>query len=547
MIIGEGIVADRFIDYFLQDDFLLFAGSVHDSQIEDPAILVKEELEIESALLKHKNKAFVYFSTCSIQDPALSGSSYVQHKLRMEQRVKELAKKFYIFRLPNLVGSCSTGSNLINFLVSAVREERAFQLWQNAQRNLIDIDDVHLIVGVALRRRIGENLTINVANPHNLPTASIVLKIEDYSGLKAQFVSCDKGSTYVIDIDEIVPIIDSLAIIFDDNYLDRLLSKYYGYLIAGPKLLSVVVPTYNEEKGIDEFYRRTRDVLDRLSPRFCYEIIFINDASSDNTLQRLYELAHRDDKVKIVNFSRNFGNQIGITAGIDIARGDGVVIIDDDLQDPPEIILNFIREWEKGYKVVYGVRPKRAGISPLFKLTAKLYYRILNSLSDLKIPNDCGDFRLIDRSVVTVLKKMREENRYYRGMVAWAGFSQIGVIYDRDKRFAGVSTFSFKKYINFALNGLTSFTEKPLYFSSVAGLLITALSFIMGLSLIVMWIIDPSMTVRGWTSLAVIILFFGGVQLLSVGLLGIYISKIYREVKQRPLYVIEESINLEKD
>ncbi len=547
MIIGKGIVADRFIDYSLQDDFLLFAGSIHDSQIEDPAILVKEELEIESALRTHKNKAFVYFSTCSIQDPALSGSSYVQHKLRMEQRIKESAKQFYIFRLPNLVGSCSTESNLINFLVSAVREGRDFQLWQNAQRNLIDIDDVHSIVGEALRQGGGGNRIINVANPYNLPTASIVRKIEDYFGLKAKYSSCNKGSTYAIAIDEIVPIIDSLAINFDDNYLDRLLSKYYGYLTAGPKLLSVVVPTYNEEKGIDEFYRRTRDVLDRLAPRFRYEIIFVNDASSDNTLQRLYELASRDVKVKVVSFSRNFGNQVGITAGIDIARGDGVVIIDDDLQDPPEVILNFIQEWERGYKVVYGVRPKRAGVSPLFKLMAKLYYRIISSLSDTKIPNDCGDFRLIDRSVITVLKNMKEENRYYRGMVAWVGFPQVGVTYDRDKRFAGVSTFSFKKYINFALNGLTSFTEKPLYFSSVAGLLITSLSFVMALALVAIWIIDPSVTIRGWTSLAVIILFFGGVQLLSVGVLGIYISKIYREVKQRPLYVIEESINLEKD
>jgi hypothetical protein len=219
-------------------------------------------------------------------------------------------------------------------------------------------------------------------------------------------------------------------------------------------------------------------------------------------------------------------------------------VIDDDLQDPPEIILNLISKWDKGYKVVYGVRPNRQGVNPLFKLTAKLYYRVIGSLSETKIPKDTGDFRLIDRVVIESLKKMKEENRYYRGMVAWVGYPQVGVIYERDKRYAGVSTFSFKKYVNFALNGLTSFTEKPLYFSSLAGLFITSISFVLAVILIVSRIIDPTVTIRGWTSLTVIILFFGGIQLLSTGILGVYISKIYREVKGRPLYIVESSVNI---
>lgn len=194
---------------------------------------------------------------------------------------------------------------------------------------------------------------------------------------------------------------------------------------------------------------------------------------------------------------------------------------------------------------MYGVRPRRQGVNPFFKITAKCYYRVLSFLSDVKIPQDAGDFRLIDRKVIETLKGMKEENRYYRGLVSWVGFSQIGVEYERDKRYAGVSTFSLKKYINFALNGLTSFTEKPLYFSSLSGIFITTVSFIFAVYLITIKITDPTHTIQGWTSLAVIVLFFGGIQLLSVGVLGVYISKIYREVKGRPLYIVESTQNIE--
>lgn len=311
------------------------------------------------------------------------------------------------------------------------------------------------------------------------------------------------------------------------------------------KLLSIIVPTYNEELGIHEFYKRTKAVLDSLAPQFAYEIIFVNDFSTDQTLSKLKELAALDKQVKIIHFSRNFGNQIAITAGIDAANGDLAVIIDDDLQDPPELITSFIEKWLAGYKVVYGVRPNRKGVNPLFKQAAKLYYRLIGQLSETKIPKDTGDFRLIDKAVIDVLKNMREESRYYRGMVSWVGFKQIGIEYERDPRYAGTSTFSPMKYFRFAINGLTSFTDRPLYFSSALGIMITLISFIFLFILVGKKIIDPSFSIPGWPSLITLVLFFGGIQLLSIGIVSIYISKIYREVKGRPLYVIEETQNLD--
>lgn len=310
-------------------------------------------------------------------------------------------------------------------------------------------------------------------------------------------------------------------------------------------LLSIIVPTYNEELGIDEFYRRTKMVLNSLAGEFEHEIIFVNDCSKDQTLEKISFLAAQDQFVKVISFSRNFGNQIAITAGIDIAQGDLAVIIDDDLQDPPEVIHKLIDEWKKGYKVVYGVRPRRKGVNLFFKLLAMFYYRLLGKLSETHIPSDAGDFRLIDKSVINVLKTMREENRYYRGMVSWVGFPQIGIEYERDERYAGKSTFSITKYLNFAFNGITSFTDRPLYFSSILGFIITITTFALALRIILRKLTDPLYSIPGWPSLTVIVLFFGGVQLLSIGVVSIYISKIYREVKNRPLYIIEKTINIQ--
>ncbi len=312
-------------------------------------------------------------------------------------------------------------------------------------------------------------------------------------------------------------------------------------------LISIIVPTYNEEHGIDEFYRRMKAVLRNLEQRFSHEIIFINDHSKDKTYEKLTKIAANDRSVKLINFSRNFGNQIGITAGLDHANGNLAVIIDDDLQDPPELIPEFISKWDDGYKVVYGVRPERNGVSPIFRLTTKIFYKLISYLSDTPIPKYTGDFRLIDRKVIDALKEMREENRYYRGMVSWVGFKQIGVEYQRDKRYAGSSTFSFGKYLNFAISGLTSFTDRPLYFSSLLGVIITFVSFLFLCALIIEKILNPNFSIPGWTSIVVMVLFFGGIQLLSIGVVSVYISKIYREIKKRPLYIIDEKVNFDRD
>jgi dolichol-phosphate mannosyltransferase len=544
MVIGSGVIASRFVDYSFQSKYLIFAGSVNDSAAQDMVVIQREEDAVKEALAKYADATFVYFSSCSVLDPDVSHTPYVQHKTCMEKLIQSTAKKFLIFRLPQVLALADAQSSLVSYLVDAILNQKSFEVWQNARKNLIDIDDVHEVVGEVLCRNNNLNQVVNVASAHQTPVLQLVHDIEGFLGRSANYVLVNKGTSYDLDISPIRKILTDLNIDFGEGYIKRSLNKYFGHLVGPPKCLSVIVPTYNEEHGIDEFYRRTKAVLMSLSPRFEHEIIFVNDYSTDNTFQKLKMLAQADPTVRLINFSRNFGNQIGITAGIDFSRGDIAVVIDDDLQDPPEIIKNFISKWDKGYKVVYGVRPKRRGGSPLFKLVAMLYYRVIGSLSDTKIPNDTGDFRLIDRVVIEALKQMKEESRYYRGMVAWVGFPQIGVKYERDRRYAGVSTFSFKKYVNFALNGLTSFTEKPLYFSSLAGMLITTISFVLAAALVVSKIMDPSLSIRGWTSLTVIILFFGGIQLLTIGILGVYISKIYREVKGRPLYIIESTENI---
>lgn len=305
------------------------------------------------------------------------------------------------------------------------------------------------------------------------------------------------------------------------------------------KLLSVIVPTYNQALGIKEFYKRLKAVLTSIDKEFDYEIIFINDFSRDGTKQELHNLSQIDHKVTVINFSRNFGNQIGIAAGIDHCRGDIAVIIDDDLQDPPEVMLEFIKKWHLGYKVVYGMRKKRPGVSIAFRAFANLYYRILNKLAEIEIPNDTGDFRLLDKVIIDSLRKIKEENRYYRGLVTWLGYPQIGVLYERDERYAGKSNFSFGKYFNFAINGITAFTDKPLRILSFIGFFITSIAFILIFAMVLIKLFYPQITIQGWTSLMILVTFFGGVQLLSIGIVGIYVGKIYTETKGRPLYLIE--------
>ena len=357
MVIGNGVIANRFIDYSLQSNYLIFAGSVNDSAIVDGITIQAEEAAILAALSESSDITFVYFSSCSIIDPDVSHTPYVQHKVRMEKLIQNKAKKFVIFRLPQVLGLSDAKSGLANYLVDAIFNQKPFELWQHAQKNLIDIDDIHEIVGEILRRELCLNKIINVASTHQTSALELVQCIEIFSGVSSNYTLIGKGTSYELDVSDIQPIIRDLKIDFSEHYIRSSLNKYFGHLKQRPKLLSIVVPTYNEEHGIEEFYRRTKNVLERLSPRFEHEMIFINDFSTDKTFAKLQLIAETDQTVKLINVSRNFGNQIGITAGIDFANGDIAVVIDDDLQDPPEIIPNLIAQWDKGYKVVYGVRP----------------------------------------------------------------------------------------------------------------------------------------------------------------------------------------------
>jgi polyisoprenyl-phosphate glycosyltransferase len=313
-----------------------------------------------------------------------------------------------------------------------------------------------------------------------------------------------------------------------------------------PILLSIVVPICSEESVIPEFYRRTKAMLAGLDSRYDHELLFIDDGSRDRSLALLQELSGRDSRVKVVSFSRNFGHQFAITAGMDYARGDVLVIIDGDLQDPPEVIPEMLRKWEEGPKVVFGVREKRRGESPFKLLTAKLFYRLLRFFSDTEMPLDAGDFRLMDRRVVETLRLLREENRYIRGMVSWTGFPQVGLPYKRDRRYAGKTKFTLKKMIRFAFDGILSFSDKPLKLSAYFGFFITLASFVMAVRVLIGKIRHPEMLVSGWTTLILVVLFMGGIQLISLGIQGLYLGRQYREVKKRPLYVVADTIGFDK-
>lgn len=305
------------------------------------------------------------------------------------------------------------------------------------------------------------------------------------------------------------------------------------------KTVSIVVPVYFQEKGLNELHKRLTQVLSKLE-KYNYEIILVNDGSTDGSFDIMKKIHKSDPKVKVVNFSRNFTQQAAIVAGLQLASGQAIVIIDDDLQDPPEVIPQMLEKWEEGYQVVYGVRTKRPGESFFKLLTAKLFYRVISNLSDVKLPVDSGDFRLIDSRVKDELVKMKEKSRYMRGLTAWVGFKQYGLTYERDARFAGKTNYNFFKLMRFAINGITSFSEKPLLLSGYIGLVATFLAFLFMLAMVVVKIISPQNTITGWTSTITVIVFFGGLQLISLGIIGVYIGKIYLQVKDRPLYIIDE-------
>ncbi len=303
---------------------------------------------------------------------------------------------------------------------------------------------------------------------------------------------------------------------------------------------SIVVPAYNEELVITESYKRLTNILNSLNDS--YELIFINDGSRDKTAQIIFELTQKDTRVKLINFSRNFGHQAAITAGMDYAKGKAIIIIDADLQDPPEVMLEMVKLWKDGYEVVYGKRNKRKGETIFKKATAKMYYRFLKQMTNVDIPVDTGDFRLIDRKVCDAMKTLHEKNRYVRGLVSWVGFKQTFVEYAREERFAGETKYPFKKMIKLALDGITAFSYKPLKFATTLGFVISVFSFVYLLIIIYLKFFTAS-TVTGWASTVSIILLSQGIILMILGLMGEYIGRIYEEIKDRPIYIVSEIID----
>ncbi|MCY8489775.1 glycosyltransferase family 2 protein [Bacillus atrophaeus] len=305
---------------------------------------------------------------------------------------------------------------------------------------------------------------------------------------------------------------------------------------------SIVVPVYNEELVIQETYQRLKEVMDRTKEN--YELLFVNDGSRDRSVEILREHSLIDPRVKVIDFSRNFGHQIAITAGMDYAQGNAIVVIDADLQDPPELILDMIEKWKEGYNVVYAVRTKRKGETFFKKQTAAMFYRLLRSMTDIDIPIDTGDFRLLDRKVCDEMKKLKEKNPFVRGLVSWVGFKQTAVEYERDERLAGETKYPLKKMFKLSMDGITTFSHKPLKLASFAGILMSGAGFLYMLIVLYMKLFTDS-TITGWSSLIVIQLLFSGIVLLMLGMIGEYIGRIYDEAKDRPLYIVQKSYGLE--
>lgn len=303
-------------------------------------------------------------------------------------------------------------------------------------------------------------------------------------------------------------------------------------------LFSIVAPVYNEVGGVREFYRRTRDVMESTGED--WELVLVDDGSQDGSTEIIRQLAAEDAHVRPVIFARNFGHQIAVTAGLDYCRGKAVTIIDSDLQDPPEVILDLIAKWREGYEVVFAVRAEREGETAFKLWTASLFYRIIYKITDVKIPMDTGDFRLMDRKVVDVMNRMREHHRFLRGMSAWVGFKQVGVPYKRMARFAGSTKYPFRKMLKLAVTAITGFSYLPLQMATILGFIAAGLSLLAALVVIIMRAITGE-AFLGQASTLIAVLFLGGVQLISLGILGEYIGRIYDEVKGRPLYIVRES------
>jgi dolichol-phosphate mannosyltransferase len=309
--------------------------------------------------------------------------------------------------------------------------------------------------------------------------------------------------------------------------------------------LSVVAPCYNEEGNLHELYRRICEVMDKTGDS--WELVLINDGSVDRTPEIMAELHAKNPHVHYIDFARNFGHQIAVTAGMDYAQGEAVILIDADLQDPPELIWSMIEKWREGYKVVYAVRAERKG-ETWFKIwTAKIFYRLIYNITDIQIPLDTGDFRLMDRKVVDAMKHMPERHRFIRGMTSWVGFRQTGVEYIREERFAGETNYPFRRMLRFAITAITGFSHVPLQIATYLGFGIAILSVLGTLIVVLARFVGGEGILGGQATTLVSVLFLGSVQLISLGIIGEYLGRIYDEVKGRPMYIVNEAVGFDSD
>ena len=310
--------------------------------------------------------------------------------------------------------------------------------------------------------------------------------------------------------------------------------------------ISVIIPMYFEELVAEECYKRVSTVLKGIN-NYEYEIIFINDGSTDKTLEILESIAKNDNRVKVISFSRNFGHQAAVTAGLKEVTGNVAVIIDADLQDPPELIPEMVKLWEEGNEVVYGKRKTRDGESVFKLMTAKMFYKTLNYLSDVDIPKDTGDFRLVDRKVVDKMNSLPEHNKFLRGLWSWLGYKQYAFEYERKERFAGKTKYPLKKMLKLAADGIISFSSKPIKMVGILGLISIIISFIVLIYALISYAFRLNNLSAGWTSLMCALTFFSGIQLLSLWIISEYIGRIYDETKGRPQYIVDKKINIEKE
>ena len=314
---------------------------------------------------------------------------------------------------------------------------------------------------------------------------------------------------------------------------------------SGKPDLSIIVSMYNEEDSLEEFFKTMQGVLDKLS-KYSYEMICIDDGSIDKTYSMLLDYAKKDERIKVIKFSRNFGKEYGMMAGLKYCQGRAAIPIDVDLQDPPELIVKFVKKWEEGYDMVYGIRSDRKSDTFLKRMTAKMFYKIYNLMTRSPIPYNAGDYRLIDRKVIDAILSLKERNIFMKGVFGWTGFKSAGIKYSRHKRYAGKSKWNYWKLWNFALDGITASTTFPLRVWTYLGTLLSFTGMIYAIYIIVRTILN-GIDVPGYASLLVFILVLGGIQMIILGILGEYIGRIFIEVKNRPLYIVEEKVNIKND